>query len=122
MNLPANFTPMMVLGNNVLQQARVVDPVLDDLVTAHEFGHSGALVHSMVPLNLMYPSVTPHVDDCTDGLDDAQLTTMATTYGLGASAASGALLAARPVPGVPPPLEAPRCCSRIVDAGCVDSR
>ena len=47
-NLPANFTPMMVLGNNVLQQARIVDPVLDDLVTAHEFGHSGALVHSMV--------------------------------------------------------------------------
>ena len=87
---------MMVLGNNVLQQARIVDPVLDDLVTAHEFGHSGALVHSMVPLNLMYPSVTPGLDDCTDSLDDAQLTMMATTYGLGASAASGALLAGRP--------------------------
>ncbi len=95
-SFPANFTPMMVLGNNVLQQARIVDPVLDDLVTAHEFGHSGALVHSMVPLNLMYPSVTPGLDDCTDSLDDAQLTMMATTYGLGASAASGALLAGRP--------------------------
>src|SRR6266496_5085325 len=98
-NLPANFTPMMVLGNNVLQQARVIDPVLDDLVTAHEFGHSGALVHSMVEGNLMFPSVTPGFDDCTDGLDDTQLTMMATTYGLGPSAASGALLAARPVPG-----------------------
>jgi hypothetical protein len=98
-NLPANFTPMMVLGNNVLQQARIVDPVLDDLVTAHEFGHSGALVHSMVEGNLMFPSVTPGFDDCTDGLDDTQLTTMATTYGLGPSAASGALLAARPAPG-----------------------
>jgi hypothetical protein len=97
-NLPANFTPMMVLGNNVLQQARVIDPALDDLVTAHEFGHSGALVHSMVEGNLMFPSVTPGFDNCTDDLDDTQLTMMATTYGLGPSAASGALLAARPAP------------------------
>jgi hypothetical protein len=92
-NFPAGFTPMMVLGNNILSQARAIDPVLDDLVTAHEFGHSGALMHVTTPLNLMYPSVTPGVDDCGDSLDDAQLTTLATTYGLGASAAAGALLA-----------------------------
>ena len=45
-NLPAGFTPMMVLGNNVLARARAVDPVLDDLIAAHEFGHTGALVHT----------------------------------------------------------------------------
>ena len=48
-NLPANFTPMMVLGNNVLTRARAIDPELSDLVAAHEFGHTGALIHSMEP-------------------------------------------------------------------------
>jgi hypothetical protein len=95
-NLPPNFTPMVVLGDNVLRQARIVDPELDDLVTAHEFGHSGALVHSMVQGNLMYPSVSPGLDDCTDSLDDGQLTIVATTYGLGTSAPTSPLLAARP--------------------------
>jgi hypothetical protein len=99
-NLPPNFTPMMVLGDDVLSAARAVDPVLDDLIASHEFGHSGALVHSMVERNLMFPNVTPGYDDCTDSLDDAQLALMATTYGLGTSAATGALLAtgAAPVP------------------------
>jgi hypothetical protein len=92
-NLPANFTPMMMLGNNVLARARSVDPVLDDLITAHEFGHTGALVHLGVQGNLMAPGVAPGIDDCTSSLTDTQLTTMATTYGLGPSAA---LLAKRP--------------------------
>ncbi|HXU02551.1 MAG TPA: hypothetical protein VN903_16415, partial [Polyangia bacterium] len=92
-DVPAGFTPIMVLGNNVLQQARVLDPTLDDIVTAHEFGHSGALIHSMVPRNLMYPSASPGIDDCTDGLDDAQLSLMAATLGVGVSASTGALLA-----------------------------
>lgn len=104
-NLPPNFTPMMVLGDDVLSAARIVDPVLDDLIAAHEFGHSGALVHSMVERNLMFPSVTPGYDDCTDSLDDAQLTLMATTYGLGTSAATGALLANGSAPA---PATAPR--------------
>jgi hypothetical protein len=105
-NLPPNFTPMMVLGDDVLTRARIVDPVLDDLIAAHEFGHSGALVHSMVERNLMFPNVTPGYDDCTDSLDDAQLTLMGTTYGLGASAATGALLAngAAPRATTPGPL------------------
>jgi hypothetical protein len=91
--LPANFTPMMVLGNNVLTRGRAVDPVLDDLIAAHEFGHTGALVHTMVPQNLMYPGVTPGIDDCTDSLDDEQLTIMSVSYGLGPAAAATALLA-----------------------------
>jgi hypothetical protein len=101
-SFPPNFTPMVVLGNNVLAQARTLDLVLDDLVTAHEFGHSGGLVHSTTIGNLMYPSVSPGFDDCTDGLDDAQLTTVATNYGLGASAATGALRAGLP-PAAPSP-------------------
>jgi len=93
-SLPANFTPMMVLGNNVLSRARALDPQLDDLIAAHEFGHTGALEHLEVQGNLMAPGVTPGVDDCTDSLNDSQIATMATTYGLGAAAA---LLAKRPV-------------------------
>ena len=92
-NLPADFTPMMVLGNDVLARARALDASLDDLITAHEFGHTGALVHSMARGNLMIPGVTPGLDNCTDSLDDAQLTTLATTYGLGPAAASAALVA-----------------------------
>src|SRR4051794_13301275 len=84
--LPAGFTPMMVLGNDVLTRARGVDPVLDDLIASHEFGHTGALVHTMVQTNLMFPQVTPGIDDCADSLDDTQLTTMGTTYGLGPAA------------------------------------
>jgi hypothetical protein len=67
--------------------------VLGDLVTSHEFGHSAGLAHTTTRLNLMYPSVTPGLDDCTDSLDDGQLTTMAANLGVGTSAASGALRA-----------------------------
>ncbi len=91
--VPAAFTPIMVLGDTVLKQGRAFDEVLDDIVTAHEFGHSGALIHSAVPRNLMYPSASPGIDDCTDSLDDAQLTLMAATLGVGTSAARGALFA-----------------------------
>ena len=81
-------------GEQRLARARAVDPVLDDLIAAHEFGHTGALVHSTAPRNLMFAGVTPGLDDCTDSLDDAQLTTLGATYGLGA-AASAALVANR---------------------------
>ena len=52
----------------------------------------------------MFPGVTPGLDDCTDGLDDAQLTLMAATYGLGPNAALLAKRAAAtttPAPGAP---------------------
>jgi hypothetical protein len=87
----------------VLTRARSVDPVLDDLIAAHEFGHTGALVHVELPRNLMIAGVTPGYDDCSDSLDDAQLTTMAGAYGLGPSAA---LLANSP--GPLPAARAPR--------------
>lgn len=89
---PANFTPMMVLSDSVLRTVRSMAPELLDLVTAHEFGHTGALTHTTVERNLMYPSVTVGLNNCTDSLDDAQLTTMRATLGVGA-AASSALLA-----------------------------
>ena len=94
-NLPANFTPMMVLGNDVLKRAGSLDPQLRDVVVAHEFGHTGALIHSLEPRNLMHQGVAVGVNDCTDSLDDAQLALMRATYGLGTAAASGALLAKR---------------------------
>ena len=95
-NLPANFTPMMALGSNVLKRAGGIDPQLRDLVVSHEFGHTGALIHSLEPRNLMFQGVTPGLNDCTDSLNDAQLALMRATYGLGVAAASGALLAKRP--------------------------
>ena len=104
-NLPPGFTPMMVLGHNVLSRARGVDPVLDDLIAAHEFGHTGALVHSEVPRNLMISGVAAGIDDCSDSLDDAQLTTMAAAYGLGPAAALAAKgPAAAPAPASPRPM------------------
>jgi hypothetical protein len=91
-NLPAQFTPMMVLGGNVLASAAIFDPELRDLVVAHEFGHTGALVHVTVPRNLMVAGAVPGYDDCTNRLDDAQLGMMRATLGVG-TAASGALVA-----------------------------
>jgi hypothetical protein len=85
-DLPANFSPIMVLGNELLERVSRTKPVLDDLVVAHEFGHTGALVHSTVKRNLMYPSVGP-INDCTDSLDDEQLALMSASYGLGQSPA-----------------------------------
>jgi len=101
-NLPANFTPMMALGSNVLKRAGSVDPQLRDLVVSHEFGHTGALIHSLERRNLMYQGVAAGLNDCTDSLDDAQLALMRATYGLGGAAASGALLAKRPTAALGP--------------------
>jgi len=72
------------------------------LVASHEFGHTGALIHSLEPRNLMFAGVTPGLNDCTDSLDDAQLALMRATYGLGTAAASGALLA-KGAAATPPP-------------------
>ena len=101
-DLPTGFTPMMVLGNSVLARARKLNPNLNDLIPAHQFGHTGALVHTSVPGNLMYPNVTPGFDDCTDWLDDAQLATMRSAYGLGTLAGDAPLANradAAPAPG-----------------------
>ena len=109
-NLPANFTPMMALGNSVLKRAGSIDPQLRDLVASHEFGHTGALIHSLEPRNLMFQGVTPGLNDCTDSLNDAQLTLMSATYGLGRAAASGAAAGEAPRrrafarPSVAPPV------------------
>jgi hypothetical protein len=102
--LPADFTPMLVLGDVVLKRAATVDPVLRDLIAAHEFGHTGALVHSDVLGNLMIPAVMAGYDDCTLRLDGGQLALMRTTLGVGAAAAGSALLARRPAAiGTPGP-------------------
>ena len=44
-NLPGDFTPMMFLGSNVLRQLAAAHSDLRDIVVAHEFGHTNALVH-----------------------------------------------------------------------------
>jgi len=85
-NLPTGFTPMVLLGSKVLESVNREAPVLKDLTTAHEFGHSAGLVHSDVERNLMYPVSTPGVNDCTDSLTDEQLDLMRTTLHLATAA------------------------------------
>lgn len=88
---PAEFTPMMVLGDNVLKRVKSMAPNLFDLFPAHEFGHTAALIHTTVVGNLMFASAATGRDDCTNSLDDAQLAMMRATLNVGA-AASGELL------------------------------
>ena len=114
-NLPANFTPMMALGSNVLKRAGAVDPQLRDLIVAHEFGHTGALIHALQPRNLMHQGVAAGFNDCTDSLDDAQLALMRATYGLGGGAA-GALLAKQPAAAPPPARSSRRLSSFTPDS------
>lgn len=99
-DLPADFTPMMFLGYNVIVAHTVGDPVLRDLVVAHEFGHTGGLIHSEVETNLMFPAEMAGRDNCTDSLDATQLATMRTNL-FPASARTGALTLAPPRTATP---------------------
>jgi hypothetical protein len=83
-DLPAGFTPMMFLDGRVLGTLRSGAPDLADLVAAHEFGHTAALVHRTEDHNLMLPAVTPGVSNCSDSLDDDQVETMRKTLGVAA--------------------------------------
>ncbi len=80
--LPPGFTPMMFLDGKTFDAVISSSGELKDLIVAHEFGHTAALLHTMVERNLMFPSVRLGVNDCTDSLDDSQLTTMRTSLGL----------------------------------------
>jgi hypothetical protein len=82
LDLPADFTPMMFLDGKLLSQFIIRAPELVDLVAAHEFGHTGGLIHREEPHNLMLPGVTPGESTCTDGLDDDQIQTMRETLGI----------------------------------------
>jgi hypothetical protein len=75
LDLPKDFTPMMFLDGRVLALLMSARPDLADLVAAHEFGHTAALVHRLTENNLMFPSVHPG-SACTDGLEDDQLAAM----------------------------------------------
>ena len=83
-NLPEGFTPMMFLGNNILRQLAAAHSDLRDIVVAHEFGHTNALVHRPVSHNLMSPGVAPGQNDCRDSLADDQIATMRTQLGVAA--------------------------------------
>jgi hypothetical protein len=86
LDLPADFTPMMFLDGKLLGQILSGAPVLVDLVAAHEFGHTGGLVHRQEPHNLMLPGVAPGVNTCRDSLDDDQIDTMRESLGLAVTA------------------------------------
>jgi hypothetical protein len=82
-DLPEGFSPMMFLDEGTLHDGAAESPVIRDLVVAHEFGHTGGLVHRPESHNLMYPSVTPGANTCADGLTDDQFTTLRATFGFG---------------------------------------
>jgi hypothetical protein len=79
--LPGDFTPMMFLGSTVLRQLAAAHSDLRDIVVAHEFGHTNALVHREGSHNLMNPGVSPGQNDCRDSLADDQIATMQTYLG-----------------------------------------
>ncbi|HXI55487.1 MAG TPA: hypothetical protein VNO55_05480 [Polyangia bacterium] len=78
-NLPPSFTPMVFLDASALSLGAARDPVLRDLIAAHEFGHSAGLVHRPVQDNLMSPGVIPGVSTCGEGLDPDQIAKMKST-------------------------------------------
>jgi hypothetical protein len=82
LDLPQEFTPMMFLDGRLLGRLLSGAPDLVDLVAAHEFGHTGGLVHRTEEHNLMLPAVQLGVSACSDSLDDDQITTMQMTFGL----------------------------------------
>jgi hypothetical protein len=106
--LPDGFTPMMFLGHKVIRAQTVHDPVLRDLVVAHEFGHTGGLPHTTVETNLMFPSERSGRDTCANALTAEQLATMRANLGLMA-ASTGALTIA-------PPASAPAARPRFTPA------
>jgi hypothetical protein len=85
-DLPPDFTPMMFLDGKLLGKVMSADPDLVDLVAAHEFGHTGGLIHREVAHNLMFPAVEPGVNTCADALDPDQIDTMRDTLGITAKA------------------------------------
>jgi hypothetical protein len=107
LDLPKEFSPMMFLDGKTLGLLLSAAPDLVDLVAAHEFGHTGGLVHRQEEHNLMLPAVDPTVSACTDSLDEDQLQTMRTTFGIGnGSALTLARPASAPHPAsVLPPAE-----------------
>ncbi|HEY0715430.1 MAG TPA: hypothetical protein VGF45_22300 [Polyangia bacterium] len=80
-DLPPDFTPMMFLDGTVLGLLGKHASVVRDLVVAHEFGHTTALVHREQPENLMFPNVAIGRSSCSDSLTGDQLTTMRTALG-----------------------------------------
>ncbi len=80
---PHNFTPMMFVNKGVLDRATRTDEVARDLVVAHEFGHTGALVHVEEANNLMLPGIAPGTFTCADKLNPAQILTLRQTFGIG---------------------------------------
>lgn len=79
--LPTTFNAMVFVDAKLLQNFR--RPTVLDLVIAHEFGHSGGLVHFEENSNLMTPTTGPTNDSCDQTLTDEQLGIMAKTLGVG---------------------------------------
>jgi hypothetical protein len=82
LDLPPDFTPMMFLDGTVLGKVMSADPDLVDLVAAHEFGHTGGLIHREVAHNLMFPAAKLGESKCSDSLDDDQIDSMRATLGI----------------------------------------
>lgn len=90
--LPATFNAMVFVDANLLRNLK--QPTVLDLVIAHEFGHSGGLVHVEEESNLMTPTTGPTNSSCDQTLTDVQLERMATTFRVGPGPVVQALRAA----------------------------
>jgi hypothetical protein len=89
---------MVFLDDGAIAKLSGVDPVLRDIVVAHEFGHTGALVHRDKTGNVMNSGGETAQRDCSDGFDADQLATLRATLAVGPAVASA--LSAHGAPAV----------------------
>jgi hypothetical protein len=86
LNLSPDFTPMLFLHGPMMRQLGESNPMARDITVAHEFGHTGGLVHQLDEddfANLMYPSVDAKLGGCDQTLLDGQLVMMQRSLGVG---------------------------------------
>jgi Matrixin len=91
LDFPSNFSPVVFIGDaNVAALERAAGAVHRDLVAAHEFGHSGGLVHLEDRKNLMNPT-TNGKETCAIALNDQQITTLQQGLGISPQTATKSL-------------------------------
>jgi hypothetical protein len=81
-DVPPDFAPMVFVGDEDLARVAGLEPVLRDLIVAHELGHTGGLMHRPRSGNLMVSPLTSGAADCTSSLDPDQMAILGANLGL----------------------------------------
>jgi hypothetical protein len=103
-DFPAGFSPMLFVHGVLAGQLSAIDPMVRDLIAAHELGHTTGLVHRELEGNLMAPLAIIGRSRCTDSLEVDQLTSFRIAMGFDSPArALSTRVAHDPRLAVPPP-------------------